>query len=211
MPYLLTLFLSVFVLSGCSSTYYSAMETVGYHKRDIMVDRVEEAKESQQEAQQEFSSALEALEALTRFDGGDLEKMYENINGKYEDSEQAAEDVSKRINAIEDVSDALFAEWQEELELYKNAKLRRDSEKKLRQTKTSYTAMLSAMKRAEKKMTPVLDALRDNTLYLKHNLNANAIGSLQGEFVDLERDIEVAIKEMKGAISESDKFLANLK
>ncbi|SON51093.1 DUF2959 domain-containing protein [Vibrio tapetis] len=211
MRYLLPFCIALFGLTGCQSTYYSAMETVGVHKRDIMVDRVEDAKKSQQEAQEEFSSALEALSSLTHFDGGDLEGMYNKIDDKYQDSEKAAEEVASRISAIEDVSEALFDEWQEELELYTSSKLRRDSESKLKQTKASYSDMLRAMKRAEKKMTPVLNTLRDNTLYLKHNLNANAIGSLQGEFMSLEKDIGVAIKEMKAAIAESDKFLAKLK
>ncbi|HHF2868036.1 TPA: DUF2959 domain-containing protein [Vibrio alginolyticus] len=210
MPYLLAIVLSIFTLTGCQSAYYSAMEQVGYHKRDIMVDRVEDAKESQQDAQEEFTSALEALSAITNFDGGELENVYNNINDKYEDSEKAAQDVRDRIVAIEDVSGALFDEWQDELELYSSAKLRRSSEQKLRETKASYKTMLSAMKRAEKKMTPVLDTLRDNTLYLKHNLNASAIGSLQGEFSSLEKDIQFAIKQMNEAIAESDKFLQKL-
>ncbi|MEZ8062942.1 MULTISPECIES: DUF2959 domain-containing protein [Vibrio] len=210
MPYLIVIVLSIFTLTGCQSAYYSAMEQVGYHKRDIMVDRVEDAKESQQDAQEEFSSALEALSSLTNFSGGDLEDMYNQINDKYQDSEKAAQNVSDRIAAIEDVSDALFAEWQSELDLYTSDSLRSSSEQKLRDTKSSYQTMLSAMKRAEKKMDPVLNTLRDNTLYLKHNLNASAVGSLQGEFMSLEKDIAYAIQQMNAAIAESDKFLAQL-
>ncbi|WFB48112.1 DUF2959 domain-containing protein [Vibrio coralliilyticus] len=210
MPYLLALMLSIFTLTGCQSAYYSAMEQVGYHKRDIMVDRVEDAKQSQQDAQQEFTSALEALSALTQFDGGELETVYNQINDKYQDSEKAAQEVSDRIAAIEDVSDALFAEWQSELDLYTSTKLKRASKQKLKETQRSYNTMLSAMKRAEDKMTPVLNTLRDNTLYLKHNLNASAIGSMQGEFANLEQDIQYAIKDMNAAIAESDKFLQKL-
>ncbi|CAK2567751.1 DUF2959 domain-containing protein [Vibrio crassostreae] len=210
MPYLIVIVLSIFTLTGCQSAYYSAMEQVGYHKRDIMVDRVEDAKESQQDAQEEFTSALEALSSLTNFSGGDLEDMYNQINDKYQDSEKAAQNVSDRIAAIEDVSDALFEEWQSELDLYTSDSLRRSSEQKLRETQSSYKTMLSAMKRAEKKMDPVLNTLRDNTLYLKHNLNASAVGSLQGEFMSLEKDIAYAIKQMNAAIAESDKFLAQL-
>ncbi|MCG9544352.1 DUF2959 domain-containing protein [Vibrio sp. Isolate33] len=210
MPYLIVIVLSIFTLTGCQSAYYSAMEQVGYHKRDIMVDRVEDAKESQQDAQEEFTSALEALSSLTNFSGGDLEDMYNQINDKYQDSEKAAQNVSDRIAAIEDVSDALFEEWQGELDLYTSDSLRRSSEQKLRETQSSYKTMLSAMKRAEKKMDPVLNTLRDNTLYLKHNLNASAVGSLQGEFMSLEKDIAYAIKQMNAAIEESDKFLAQL-
>ncbi|WP_375752141.1 DUF2959 domain-containing protein [Vibrio sp. HN007] len=210
MRLILATLLTLTALTGCQSTYYSAMEKVGIHKRDIMVDRVEDAKVSQQEAQEEFTSALDALSNLTQFDGGDLEAMYNQVNENYEDSEAAAETVRSRIAAIEDVSEALFEEWEEELELYTSSKLRRNSEQKLRETKSSYQTMLKAMKKAEAKMTPVLNTLRDNTLYLKHNLNASAIGSLQGEFMSLEKDIGHAIKDMEAAIAESDKFLSKL-
>ncbi|MCW8331075.1 DUF2959 domain-containing protein [Photobacterium sp. SDRW27] len=210
MPYLLIAMLSLTLLSGCQSAYYSAMETVGVHKREIMVDRVEEATEAQQDAQQQFSSALEALKALNQFDGGELEAAYNNINDQYEASSEAAEKVNSRIAAIEDVADALFDEWQNELSLYTSNKLKRQSEQKLNNTKASYRRMLSAMHRAEQKMTPVLNTLRDNTLYLKHNLNAAAIGSLQGEFNTLQRDIQRAIADMQAAIAESERFLSTL-
>ncbi|MGF1701016.1 DUF2959 domain-containing protein [Photobacterium makurazakiensis] len=211
MPYLFAILLSLTTLTGCQSAYYSAMEQVGVHKRDIMVDRVEDANEAQQDAQQQFTSALDALKALNQFDGGELETVYNDINDQYEASSDAAEKVSERIAAIEDVADALFEEWQDELSLYSSATLRRDSEKKLKSTQASYQRMLDAMHRAEQKMTPVLDTLRDNTLYLKHNLNAAAIGSLQGEFNSLQQDIQRAINDMQAAITESERFIAQLK
>jgi len=210
MRYFIAGLISLFILTGCQSAYYSAMEKVGYHKRDIMVDRVEEARNAQQDAQQEFTSALEALSALTNFDGGELESVYKDINSKYESSESAAQDVRDNISAIEDVSDALFDEWQQELDLYTSKSLRRASEQKMKETKSSYNKMLRAMKMAEQKMAPVLNTLRDNTLYLKHNLNASAIGSLKGEFSNLERDIQYAIRQMNSAIAESDAFLKKL-
>ncbi|MGF1683013.1 DUF2959 domain-containing protein [Photobacterium minamisatsumaniensis] len=211
MPYLFAILLSLTTLTGCQSAYYSAMEQVGVHKRDIMVDRVEDANEAQQDAQQQFTSALDALKALNQFDGGELETVYNDINDQYEASNDAAEKVTERIGAIEDVADALFKEWQDELSLYSSATLRRDSEKKLKSTQASYQRMLDAMHRAEQKMTPVLDTLRDNTLYLKHNLNAAAIGSLQGEFNSLQQDIQRAINDMQAAITESERFIAQLK
>ncbi|MDD1783571.1 DUF2959 domain-containing protein [Enterovibrio sp. ZSDZ35] len=210
MRLLSSLFL-IFALSGCQSAYYATMEKVGIHKRDIMADRVEAASDAQQEASEQFTSALESLTALTHFDGGELETMYNTINDQYEESEAAVENVRERIGAVEDVSDALFDEWQEELSLYSSAKLRRESERKLKETERSYNQMLSAMKKAESKMEPVLDTLRDNALYLKHNLNAAAIGALKGEFAGLEQEINRAIKDMKAAIAESDRFLATLK
>ncbi len=197
-------------LLGCESTYYSAMEKVGYEKRDILVDRVEEARDSQEEAQEQFATALERYTAVVNFDGGELQSVYEDLNDEYEASADAAAEVSDRIDAIQDVAEDLFDEWQEELNEYTNASLRRDSETKLRETRRRYEKLLSAMRRAEKRMKPVLDALRDNALYLKHNLNASAIGALQGELGTIESDVSRLIKEMNSAIAESNDFIASM-
>ncbi len=202
---------ALLLLTACSSAYYGAMEKVGIHKREILVDRVEDAKVSQQEAQQEFSSALEQLTLLSGFDGGAMEAAYESTREAYEGSEEAADEVSKRIEKIENVAQALFDEWQEELEQYSSAKLKRDSRNKLRQTQSDYKLLIEAMQRTESKMQPVLAALRDNMLYLKHNLNARAVAGLQGEFSKLKLDIRQLIDEMNVAIAQSDSFIARLK
>lgn len=197
----------VIALSGCSSAYYSAMEKVGIHKRDIMVDRVVDAKESQEEAQKQFKSALEEMTTLINFDGGDLETQYNVIQEQYEASRDAAEDVSSRINKIEDVSDALFEEWSDEIEQISSANLKRQSSMKLIETKRRYSTLIRSMHKAESKMAPVLSALKDNSLFLKHNLNAKAVGALQGEMVSIKRDVSALIKDMNSAIEQSQKFI----
>jgi hypothetical protein len=60
-------------------------------------------------------------------------------------------------------------------------------------------------------MEPVLKIFRDNVLFLKHNLNAQAIGSLQSEFVNLKGEIDVLIREMNAAIKSSNSFIADIK
>lgn len=198
------------LLGGCQSAYYGAMEKVGYHKRDIMVDRVEDARESQEDAQQEFSSALEEMQALLNHDGGDLEKAYNKATDEYESAQSAADNVTSRIDKVESVADALFEEWQDEIGEISKASLRRDSEAKLKETRRSYQQLIKTMRRAESKMAPVLTSMKDNMLYLKHNLNAQAIGSIKGEFASLQTDISSLIKEMEVSINESNKFIASL-
>ena len=196
---------------GCSSTYYKTMEKVGIHKRDIMVSRVEKARDSQEEAQEQFKSALEQFDSVVSLQETDLKKSYDKLNAEYEDSMDAAEEVSTRIDKVEEVSEALFTEWQEELELYQNRELRRSSQEQLRRTKTRYREMLANLHRAEDSMEPVLKIFRDNVLFLKHNLNAQAIGSLQGEFAQLQGEIDVLIARMNVAIDSSNSFIAEIR
>ena len=203
--------LALLLLTGCSTAYYGAMEKIGIHKREILVDRVEDAKTSQKDAQKQFSSALDQLTLLTKFDGGQLEATYKKTSKAYEDSEKAANEVSKRIDKIEDVAEALFIEWKKELNQYTSVKLKADSQSKLKQTQIDYQQLVNVMERAETKMQPVLSALRDNMLYLKHNLNARAVAGLQGEFSKLKIDINDLLQEMNLAIAESDQFITKLK
>ena len=202
------LFLFVIVtLSACSSAYYAAMEKVGEHKRDILSDRVNDAKESQEEVQQQFKSALEAMSSLINFDGGELAEKYEMIDAQYQASSKAAEEVTHRISKIEDVAEALFDEWQGEIEQISSRNLKRQSSSKLKETQNRYKTLLRAMHKAESKMEPVLTALKDNTLYLKHNLNAKAIGGIQAEVTSIEQDVNILIKEMNVAIKKSQQFI----
>jgi len=205
-----SLMAATLLLTGCQSAYYGAMEKVGYHKRDIMVDRVKAAKESQEDAQKEFSSALEEMQALLNHNGGNLEKAYNKAKDEYESAQSAADDVSNRINKVEDVAEALFDEWQTEIGEISKASLRRNSETKLKETRRSYEQLIKTMRRAESKMPPILTAMKDNMLYLKHNLNAQAIGAIKGEFASLQTDISGLIKEMNKSIQESTRFIEAL-
>ncbi|BDX04683.1 DUF2959 domain-containing protein [Planctobacterium marinum] len=199
------------LLSACQSTYYSIWESMGVEKRDILVDRVESVNEAQEEAQQQFASALEELTVLINFDGGELQTAYDKIKDQYDASKDSAERLTSRIDKVESVAEALFDEWQDELSQYSNESLRRDSERKLKDTQRRYGSLIKAMHRSADKMQPVLTALNDNVLYLKHNLNASAIGALQGEFDKIKRDIELLIKEMNGAIAQSSEFIDTIK
>jgi membrane-associated HD superfamily phosphohydrolase len=198
-------------LSSCSSTYYGAMEKVGVHKRDILVDRVEAGRDSQEDAQKQFQSALEQFDSIVKLEETDLKKAYDKFDKEYKKCRDAADDVSTRIDKIESVADALFKEWKSELKEYENKNMRRSSEKQLVATKSRYADMLATMKTAEESMEPVLQIFHDNVLFLKHNLNAQAIGSLQSEFASLESHIDELVQSMNVAIASSNKFIAEIK
>ncbi len=210
MRHFLLLAIALLTLAGCQSAYYSAMEKVGLHKRDILVDRVEDARDSQQEAKEQFKDALERYRSVVQVKGGELEERYEALNSEFEASENSAREVRDRIEAVEDVAEALFEEWKQELGEYSNASLKAASQRNLERTQKDYRVLLQRMKAAEKRIGPVLDVLRDQVLFLKHNLNARAIGALQGEYRTLEGNVDQLLAEMQRAIDEADVFIRQL-
>ena len=198
------------VLTGCSKLYYGTMEKFGYEKRDLLVDRVEEARDAQTQAKEQFSSALEQFTEIVGFSGGDLELKYNELKEQFERSEDKAEAVAERIGDVEKVAKALFKEWEKELEQYSNNQLRSASQEKLNATKQQYEKLITAMTRARDKIDPVLDAFRDQVLFLKHNLNAKAITSLQDEVVTVRTDVGVLIKEMEASIAQANEFISGM-
>jgi len=145
---------------------------------------------------------------VVKVDGGELEAQYSKLNAELERCQEDAQAVADRIDSVESVGEALFKEWEAELDQYTSQDLRRASEDKLRQTRVKYDQLIGAMRKAEGKMAPVLAAFNDHVLYLKHNLNARAIASLEDEAESLEGDVAQLVAEMQASIDEADAFIS---
>ena len=198
-------------LTGCSSTYYSFWEKFGYEKRDILIDKVEEARDAQNKAKEEFKTTFQKFKELTNFEGGELEKKYNKLSSAYDSCKERAEKVKSRVAAVDQTANDMFREWNQELDKYQNPELRRSSERQLNQTKSRYAELIAAMRNSESKMDPVLAAFQDQVLSLKHNLNAQAIAALQNTSIEIEQDVQALIREMEASINEANEFISQIK
>jgi hypothetical protein len=204
------LLLATLLLGGCRSAYYSAWEKFGVYKRDLLKKRVTEARNDEAAAGEQFKDALTRFKEMYRFQGGDLEKTYTSLNQNYERSVERANTVHKRVKDVETVAEDLFAEWEKEIKQISSDKLRASSREKLNETRRRYEELHDALKRAEKSMDPVLTRFHDQVLYLKHNLNAEALASLKGESSDIQAEISSLIQDMNAAVAQADKFIGTL-
>ncbi len=210
MPIVLMVLIAL-LATGCQSVYYGAMEKMGTHKRDILVDRVEEGKEAQENAKAQFASAFEEFVAVSNVELGDLKTAYERLQDSFDRSEKRAKAVYDRIDSIKSVSKALFKEWEAELTQYTNQELRRASQDQMNQTKILYTKLIDAMEGAAQKMDPVLSAFRDQTLFLKHNLNAQAIAALNKTTLGMRSEVDSLIQQMSRSIEEANSFISKMR
>lgn len=202
--------ISKFLAKKCRHFYYYAKESLGHHKRDIVVCRVEDACDSLQETKDQFEDALERFQALIRVDSGHLQSRYNILKRYYDLSQNKAITVHDRIQAIEVVSEALFSEWEGELNQYTNRTLRSQSRQQLKSSRQQYSRLMRAMHRAEAKIQPVLSAFKDQVLFLKHNLNAQAIAALHHELEEISLDISQLIQAMENSIEEANLFVLSL-
>src|SRR5690349_19927164 len=158
--------LLLLLAAGCRTAYYSTMEKFGVYKRDILKDNVQQARDEQKKATEQFKDALTRLRELYGSPGGDLEKIYDKLQADFNRSTTRANAVKERIRKVETVASDLFKEWEQEITTIQNSKLAADSREKLRSTREKYESLHSAMIRAETSMDPVLAQFRDQVLYL---------------------------------------------
>lgn len=197
--------------TGCSTTYYKTMEMFGKEKRDLLKTRVTEARNEQQKTAEQFKDALTRLRELYGSSGSDLEKMYDRLKSEYDSAAMRAKSVTERIDKMETVGRDLFKEWEQEISQIESASLKSDSKRKLRDTQMKFDQLSTSMRRAEASLQPVLKQFQDQTLYLKHNLNAQALGTLKSEAADIEREVSKLIEDMNVSIKQADSFIQGLK
>ena len=201
-------------LTGCAGAGIAVKEKLGYAKREQLVDEVKDARDEQTQAKQQFESALAEFLAVTDTaknpSVAELEKRYTALKREYERSEDAADGVRDQIKDVDRVATALFKEWNTELSQYTSPELRRASERQLNDTQRQYDRLIGAMKAAEAKMDPVLAAFKDQVLFLKHNLNARAIASLQDTVGRVESDVQRLVAEMEASINEANTFIQQM-
>jgi len=198
------------VFSGCRNAYYSAYEKFGVYKRDLLKKDVIKARDEQAAAQEQFKDALTRLKEITGYNGGNLEKAYNSLKSEQEGCAARAESVRHRIKEVETVAADMFAEWEKETGQISTPSLRESSRQKLVTTRQRYEGMHTALKSAEQTMQPVLTKLNDYVLYMKHNLNADAIASLKGESINIQAEITRLIDEMNHSIARADEFVKSL-
>lgn len=209
-PWFVLLCLIAVSFSACQSAYYKTMSTFGKEKRDILVQRVKDSKKDQEQAKEKLKTTMESFQELTGFQGGNLEKSYKKLNGEYEQAQDKANKLHDRIKSIDQVSSDLFSEWQKEIDQMSNAKLKSQSAALLRDAKQREAVYMKAMAKTEDQMTPVLNSFRDQVLFLKHNLNARAIGSLKGTSAQISTDVTALMKSLDSSMQEADKLISSL-
>lgn len=209
-PICFGILLSCVLLTACRSAYYSTWEKFGVYKRDLLKKSVVAARDDQKEAGEQFKDALTRLRELYGLEGGNLEKVYDTLKSDFDRSSVKADAVRKRVKEVETVGADLFNEWETEIKAISSDTLRNKSRDQLRETKRRYESLLEALKRAEKSMDPVLTQFRDQVLFLKHNLNAQALSSLQKEALSIQEDITKLLAEMDHSIQQADSFIQQL-
>jgi DNA-binding transcriptional regulator YbjK len=197
--------------TSCSTVYYNFWEFLGQEKRELLQSELENITEDQSDAKDEFADTLSKIRSEYSYKEGKLEKTYDELSTDYNSLNDNAKSLSKRIEKAQEIASDLFSEWKSEAKKITNTKFRKDSLSKRVITMTKFKLTVKAIKNVESKMKKVLVKLNDRVLFLKHNLNAKAIGKVKIELMNIEGDIIALIKQINESNEQANSFIKDIK
>jgi chromosome segregation ATPase len=204
------LLLLVILSTSCSTVYYNFWEFLGQEKRELLQTELENITEDQSDVKEDFQDTLTKIRSEYSYKEGSLEKTYDELSGDYKSLNSQAENLSKRIVKAQDIASDLFQEWKEEAWKITNIEFRKESLKKRVSTMTKFKVTVKAIKAVESNMQRVLTKLNDRVLYLKHNLNAKAIGKIKIELKNIEGEIVALIKQINRSNDQANSFIKEM-
>lgn len=199
--------LTVLSLAGCQSSYFSLMDKAGISKREMLVDRIEDARDAQIKARYAFSRAADRYQAALHPSGNAPPVTLEQLQKAYADSSKAAAAVAPRVEVVEHVGDALFEEWRGELSHYRDAKLVAASRDAYDHSRAQYQQLLTSMRTAQTHVAPALENLNEQLLLIKHRRNAEASNGLDESTRSIPEDVAPLLIEMQRSIDQAGAFV----
>jgi hypothetical protein len=201
----------VLILGGCSRTYDTTTEFFGKKKKDVLVDRIAAARDAQAQAKDQFAAALDEFRSIAGYKGTLLEDKYNELNAQYNRCESQTNTVNNRLADARRAAKSLFRQWDDELEQYSSAVVRRASEEKLKDMQMRYENVMYAMEKVRDKFYPALAAFKDQVLLVKHNLNAQTEMTMGEEMKIAEKEISMLIQEIDRSMAEADSFIRQMR
>jgi ATP-dependent protease HslVU (ClpYQ) peptidase subunit len=207
---ILALLTTVLILAGCTRTYDTTAELFGKKKKDVLVDRIVAARNAQFDARDQFAAALDQLLSVAGYKGTSLEDEYSALNSQYNRCRSQTNNVESRLADARRAARSLFHQWENELDQYSSAVVRRSSEEKLKDMQMRYENVVYALEKARDKLYPALTALKDQVLLVRHNLNAQTALSSGEEMAIAEKEISALLQEIDRATADADSFVRQM-
>lgn len=197
-------------LLGCQQSFYPSIKAFKQDKRAMVIDKIRTAKDAEITAKKQFSDTIKTLATVKMSRNGKTNKLCRQLERDINRCGQKATSFIKRAATVERATKEFLRDWEDELDLFTNEKLRRASELKLENTRQQCEEVVHLMKSAGSKIEPAIIALSDYLLFLKHNLSSYTATSLEEEMSVAVNQTEEVIAAMNASILAAEKFIATL-
>lgn len=207
---LLVAALALLTLSGCQHVYFNTMENAGIDKREIFTHRVEDARGAENQARQQLRDTLDNYRRVLLLDSSDLAQRYDLFTASQARNPVNVRALRQRVANLQDIGEAMFADWQDDLKGYRDQGLRDASAAQLDNTRTSYQRVLQQLRDTESGLNASQALFNDPQLMLRHNLTPDGTNALKNGYPAIQSQVEQQLRQMQATVDSCDAFLRQL-
>ncbi|MBX3024356.1 DUF2959 family protein [bacterium] len=180
-------------LGGCSTIYYAAMSQLGWAKADLLANRVQQARDAMDQARVQLADAVPDFEEARAAPHG-AAVHYQALRASFADAHENATLIRTRRAAVESAAEALFGEWQHEIDSAADPGLRQRRQQRYDAYHAPFTRLLDAMRGAEAALPPVLDGMQAALAALRHPTADTPVPTVPAAAADRAlRDLQIAV------------------
>ena len=194
-------------LVGCKSTYYEAAETVGYERREMLTDRMQDARDSQVAAKQQLQTALYTLRRVGSVPEEEVADLHHDLETEVDRTDEQIEDLHEDIASVESVAQAMFDDWEDDLAKYESEDLRSRSRQELQETRQSYRELIGSLRETEQKLQSVIPPMKDQVLSIEHAMKAGRAPEKSDDLEEVREKISTLIEDLDDSIDRTQRFI----
>ena len=198
------------VLGGLLASVSSAVAQEGHRQTDRLISRADRALRSIGEAKEQLQTTLEIYNSIFE-GGGDTRRIHRDLTRAIDRSEDRREDVRRRVADMESEAHTFFAQWMKSLDEISSESLRQRSQARLNEARVRYGEILTEGRTASAMFEPLMGALRDQVVFLGHDLNPSAIASLKPDAEKLNAQAESLLSGIERTQRKISGYIASLK
>ncbi len=175
--------------SSCVTS--SSRKTDNLRAVDALVGRIERVYVEAEVSKERVEEAVSTLQALVAPDfAGDPVAAYEAFLFTIESSEKQAEVFSASVADMEQDATSVFESWESDLDTFQSVELRRRSAARLEATRARYAEIGAAVRPVQTGHAELNAGLRDQSVFLEHDFNREALLDLEPETASLSAHAE---------------------
>ena len=183
-------FLRASIVAGLllSSSFVAADD--GHDRAKDFYEKIDEAENELEETRKRFQKASARYERMLSAKSNQRKDRYEDFVDQTKECEDKREKLDERLEEMDKQAKKFFDAWRKSSKKIGDNGLRSRSHERLEASRVRYERLSDSYRGVMEHYTPLTKAMRDQIVYLSHELNAESTASLSEDAAKIQARVE---------------------
>jgi hypothetical protein len=193
------------------TTAVRAQQDAGVKQVEQLVKKSGSTVQAIAETKLQLQKTMDVYNSLMSTDEKNMKGNYKKLQQEMDATAKKRADIKLRADEMNAEAQTLFKSWGDSAAAIQSADLRQRSQERLDKTKASFAEIGTVGQKAVDLYDPFMKALQDQVTYLGHDLNTQAVQSLQADAAKMNEKAQTLMKSIDDTISVANKNITDLR